>query len=69
VKKAIQNADGNEVLFFGWTDDERVVDNVEVIARGNEESVAVPLARSYLPDVIIHNHPDDNLTPSPQDVI
>jgi hypothetical protein len=40
LKEAIRNADGNEVLFFGWIDDERVVEKIEVIARGNEESVA-----------------------------
>ncbi len=68
IRVEIERADGNEVLFFGWIDEEQAVDRIEVVTRGNDESTPVPLDASCLPDLIIHNHPDDNLTPSPQDI-
>jgi ATP-dependent DNA helicase DinG len=68
IKSEIQAADGNEVLFFGWTDENSLVEKVEPAARGNDVSVAVPIKQSFIPDVIIHNHPDGPLSPSNQDV-
>ena len=69
IKNEIAKASDNEVLFFGWTDEENRVIRVETVARGNEECVAVPLQKSFLPDVIIHNHPTGTLSPSNQDMI
>ncbi len=68
MRREIEAAGGNEVLFFGWIHENGALDRIEVIARGNDVSVAVPLDRSFLPDVVIHNHPDGILTPSDQDV-
>ena len=68
MREEIRSSRGQEVLFFGWMDFQNRVDRVEVIARGNDESVGLPLERSYLPDVIIHNHPADSVTPSEQDI-
>lgn len=68
IRAEIEKAHGNEVLFFGWIDEEQVVNRVEVVSRGNDESTPVPLDEACLPDIIIHNHPDGNLTPSPNDI-
>jgi ATP-dependent DNA helicase DinG len=68
MREEIRSSRGQEVLFFGWMDFQNRVDRVEVITRGNDESVGLPLERSYLPDVIIHNHPADSVTPSEQDI-
>ena len=68
IRQEISGAYGNEVLFFGWTDEENLVCRVEAVARGNDVSVAVPLQRSFVPDVVIHNHPEGPLSPSSQDV-
>ncbi len=68
MKNEILKASDNEVLFFGWTDKENRVIKVEIIARGNEECVTIPLQKSFLPDVIIHNHPTGTLSPSSQDM-
>ncbi len=68
VKNEIKRAFGNEVLFFGWTDEDSRVKRIEVIARGNEECVVFPIEKSFLPDVVIHNHPNGNLSPSGQDL-
>jgi ATP-dependent DNA helicase DinG len=68
VRKEIQRAGGNEVLFFAWTDDRNRVIRTQTVARGTAECVAVPLEQSFLPDAIIHNHPDGALEPSEQDM-
>jgi ATP-dependent DNA helicase DinG len=68
IKTEISKARGNEVLFFGWTDEDSIVVKTETIARGSEECVAFPLERSFIADVVIHNHPGDNLTPSEADL-
>ena len=68
MKNEITKARDNEVLFFGWTDEENRIIKVEIVARGNKECVAVPLQKSFLPDVIIHNHPTGTLSPSSQDM-
>lgn len=68
IRREVSGAHGNEVLFFGWTNDDNLVNRVEAVARGNDVSVAVPMAESFVPDVIIHNHPDGPLHPSSQDV-
>ena len=68
IKEEIHKAGGNEILFFCWTDDQCIVVRVEVVARGNEECVAIPLEKSFLPDVVIHNHPGGDLSPSDQDM-
>lgn len=68
VRREISRAGGNEVLFFGWLA-EGLVDRVEVVSRGNDESVGVPLDRTFRPDVVIHNHPEGSLQPSAQDVL
>ncbi len=68
VKREIEAAGGNEVLFFGWLHENGAVERIETIARGNDACVAVPLDRSFLPDIVIHNHPNGELVPSDQDV-
>lgn len=68
VKNEIKRAFGNEVLFFGWTDEDNKIKRFEVIARGNEECVAFPIEKSFLPDAVIHNHPHGNLSPSGRDL-
>ncbi len=68
VRREILRAGGNEVLFFAWTDESGRVVRVQAVARGTEECVAVPLEQSFLPDAIIHNHPNGALTPSEQDM-
>jgi ATP-dependent DNA helicase DinG len=68
AKREIHRAGGNEVLFFAWTDERNMVVRVQPVARGTGECVAVPLEQSFLPDAIIHNHPDGALTPSEQDM-
>ena len=68
VLAAIEDAGGNEVFFVGTLNNEGLVSSVLVGARGNE--VSVPALTPYLEtsDVVLHNHPSGNLTPSGADL-
>jgi len=68
LRAAIRDADGNEVFFLGHTDEERVVVEVEVLARGHQGAVAAVLQPCRYGDVIIHNHPSGVLEPSDADL-
>ena len=45
MKKEIKKASGNEVFFRGIPSDDGIIVEVEVIARGNETSVAALINR------------------------
>ena len=68
MRKEIKDSGGNEVFFRGVPDEEGLVIKIEVIARGNESSVAALLNRMKKNEVIIHNHPSGILIPSNEDV-
>ena len=68
MRKEIKDSGGNEVFFRGVPDEEGLVTKIEVIARGNEISVAALLNRMKKNEVIIHNHPSGILIPSNEDV-
>mgnify|MGYP001020254588 CR=1 FL=1 len=67
IKVEIKNAKGNEVFFRGIPDSEGMVVDIEVIARGNESSVAALLNKMRKNEVIIHNHPSGAVLPSRND--
>jgi ATP-dependent DNA helicase DinG len=64
----IADAEGNEVLWWGRVDEDRMVNFVQAAARGNESSVPALFPHMTKGDVIIHNHPSGMLTPSPADL-
>lgn len=68
IKHAISKAGGNEVFFKGIVDDYGMVWNIETLARGNKVSVPAILLDLDPGDVVIHNHPSGNLTPSRADL-
>jgi ATP-dependent DNA helicase DinG len=68
IRNAIADAQGHEVLCLGHTNAERMIDTVEVLARGNEVTVAAVTQLAKYGDVVIHNHPTGSLTPSDADV-
>ena len=70
MRHEIDQAGGNEVFFIGRLDKESVVEEVTVVARGNNVSVpAVLAAVTSTRSVVIHNHPDEReLEPSPNDI-
>ncbi len=68
MRGEIIDAGGNEVFFLGRTDEMKLVVDVEPLARGNRDAVAAILVATSFGDVVIHNHPSGNLTPSPADI-
>lgn len=68
IKEKIDQVDGNEVVFIGKTSLLKIVEQVNVIARGNQFSVPLVQETAERSDVIIHNHPSNLLHPSSNDV-
>ncbi|RPH99344.1 MAG: DEAD/DEAH box helicase, partial [Calditrichaeota bacterium] len=68
IRAAVAEADGNEVFFVGYTDDDLIVHDVQVIARGNSEAVPAVMSLAQEADVVIHNHPSGLLQPSEADL-
>jgi ATP-dependent DNA helicase DinG len=67
IREAIADAGGNEVFVLGKTNNKRVVESAEVIARGNAVEVPAITRICRTGDVVIHNHPSGVLKPSSAD--
>src|SRR5512140_2778996 len=68
LRREIEDAGGNEVFFLGRTDETKLVVEVEPLARGNRDAVAAIMIAASFGDVVVHNHPSGNLTPSGADI-
>ncbi|KAF0221444.1 MAG: ATP-dependent DNA helicase [Geobacteraceae bacterium] len=68
MRDAIAEVGGNEVFFLGRTDEAKKVIEAEPLARGNRDAVAAIMVAASFGDVVIHNHPTGNLTPSQADL-
>jgi ATP-dependent DNA helicase DinG len=68
MRHEIAGASGNEVFFIGRTNVDGIVCEVEAIARGSKQAVPAILSRAVCGDVVIHNHPSSDLTPSSADM-
>lgn len=68
IRISIEEASGNEVFFVGSFTEGTIVDDVRVVARGNNNSVPAVIDSAMPGDVVIHNHPSGNLTPSEHDI-
>jgi ATP-dependent DNA helicase DinG len=68
ILKEIEEASGSEVLFMSLNIDNKIISDVETLARGNPGQVPVPLPQLDIQTVIIHNHPSGNLQPSDADL-
>ena len=68
MRGAINDAEGQEVLFTGQIMDNGLVGAVEVAARGND--TAAPALYPFMgeSDAVIHNHPSGVLKPSNEDL-
>lgn len=64
----IAETGGNEVFFRGILDENKIVCDVEVLAKGNRYSVPAILKRMKKNEIIIHNHPSGYLYPSDADI-
>ncbi|GAB1483898.1 hypothetical protein MASR2M78_27140 [Treponema sp.] len=68
LKEEIQDASGNEVFALGFFDSENKVATIKILARGHEAAVLAPSSFLEEADVLIHNHPSSQLSPSDNDL-
>ncbi|HDQ13209.1 MAG TPA: helicase c2 [Sediminispirochaeta sp.] len=68
VRNSIFEAEGQEVVIVGKRNPEGLIDQIEAVARGNDE--AAPAVHEFIErgDVLIHNHPSGVLRPSQADL-
>ena len=68
LKGAIREAKGNELFAVGRLDSRDLVESIAVVARGSRSAVPA-LDQVVAPgEVLIHNHPSGDLTPSEADL-
>src|SRR6185503_13633795 len=68
VRAAIRLAGGREVCFVGSIDGEGVVQTVRTVARGDSSCVLALPGFANRGEMLIHNHPSGNLSPSGPDL-
>lgn len=68
LAEAIEEAEGNEVFFVGRPAGCDRIDEVEVYCRGHKSAVPALRQVGRPGEVVIHNHPSGQLTPSDPDV-
>ncbi|MEI6205266.1 MAG: helicase C-terminal domain-containing protein [Desulfuromonadales bacterium] len=68
MRHEISAAGGNEVFFIARTNVDGIICEAETIARGSKVAVPAIITRASGGDVVIHNHPSGDLTPSSADM-
>jgi ATP-dependent DNA helicase DinG len=68
MREYVKETGGQEVYLVGHTNRQRIVEDVEIFARGNETSVPAIMHVAKYGDVVIHNHPSGLLEPSQADI-
>lgn len=68
IRHEIKQARGNEVFFIATLDDNGIMVGAEAIARGNQHAVPAILSRASAGQMVLHNHPSGDLTPSDADL-
>jgi len=68
IREEIKDSHGNEVYFGINFNEHYILHYVDVIARGNSDSVPAIISLSLEYDAVLHNHPSGALTPSRADL-
>jgi len=69
IRREIKAAEGNEVFFLLGIDfEKKLIDNVEVLARGNQNSAPAIIEYISKNSMVLHNHPSGDTTPSGPDI-
>ncbi len=68
IKRDIKLAKGNEVFFIAEVNDKGVITIADAVARGNQRAVPAILSRAVAGQIVLHNHPSGDLTPSEADL-
>ncbi len=68
MRDSIAEAAGDEVVFRCRIDDDLIITDAEVVARGTQDVAPAPVELLQRGQVIVHNHPTGMLRPSRADV-
>ena len=68
MRNAIKETGGKEVFFCCYADENCIITDVNVLARGNELSVPAIISLLTPENIVIHNHPSGSLEPSFDDI-
>lgn len=68
MQAEILSCEGREVFFVGKIGSDFIVDEIQIVARGNKQAVPAILKKAYEGDVVFHNHPSGILEPSDADI-
>jgi len=68
VREEIARAGGNEVCFIASLDSDGGIAAARVVARGNSSAVLAAVRRFQPGQLLLHNHPSGDLTPSEADL-
>ncbi|MFW5885414.1 MAG: helicase C-terminal domain-containing protein [Halanaerobium sp.] len=68
IKKEIDAASGNEIFIRAQLNNKDIIQEIEVLARGNSYSAPAVINNLMAGEMIIHNHPSGDLTPSAADI-
>ncbi len=68
IRRQIRGSAGNEVLFLGRPGADGLVSEIRVLSRGNRRMTPAIMAAAATGDLLLHNHPSGDLTPSAADV-
>ena len=69
MRTAISLAGGNEVCFACTVSDEGIITAARPVARGDVSSVLALPGFAQRGEMLVHNHPSGDPTPSAQDVV
>ena len=67
IRSAISLAGGNEVCFVGTLDEDNIIVQARVVARGDLRSVLALPGFAQAGEMLLHNHPSGLLDPSDAD--
>ena len=68
IEKEIKAASGNEIFIRAQLNNKNIIEEIEVLARGNSYSAPAVINNIMAGEMIIHNHPSGDLTPSAADI-
>ncbi|MGD8279291.1 MAG: helicase C-terminal domain-containing protein, partial [Gemmatimonadota bacterium] len=68
IREEVARAHGNEVCFIAEVEESGTIPSVRAVARGHGTAVLAAVREAEAGDLVIHNHPSGDLTPSEADL-
>jgi ATP-dependent DNA helicase DinG len=68
IREEVARAHGNEVCFIASVEESGAIPSVRAVARGHGTAVLAAVQEAVAGDLVLHNHPSGDLTPSEADL-